>query len=66
MPNKLSRNESLIDIQNAEKAGLPAIRFEYKSGPLKFLVNNGYAIRVNYHDAQGSGSFLIGEANATT
>ncbi len=51
--------QSPIDIRNAEKAELPAIRFEYKSGPLKYLINNGYTIRVNYHDAPRSGSFLI-------
>jgi carbonic anhydrase len=53
------KEQSPIDIRNAEKAELPAIRFEYKSGPLKYLINNGYTIRVNYHDAPGSGSFLI-------
>ena len=37
---------------------LPALRFEYHRGPLKFLVNNGYTIRVNYHDAPGSGNYL--------
>ncbi|HUE03312.1 MAG TPA: carbonic anhydrase family protein [Bryobacteraceae bacterium] len=55
------KEQSPIDIRNAEKAELPAIRFEYKSGPLKYLINNGYTIRVNYHDAPGSGnSFIAG------
>jgi carbonic anhydrase len=53
------KQQSPIDIRNAEKAELPAIRFEYKSGPLKYLINNGHTIRVNYHDAPGSGNFLI-------
>ena len=53
------REQSPIDIQTAEKADLPAIRFEYISGPLKYLINNGHTIRVNYHDAPGSGNFLI-------
>ena len=53
------KEQSPIDIQNAEKAELPALRFEYKSGPLKYLINNGYTIRVNYHDAPESGNFLI-------
>jgi carbonic anhydrase len=41
------------------EANLPAIRFEYKSGPLRYLINNGKTIRVNYHDAPESGNFLI-------
>lgn len=53
------KEQSPIDIRNAEKADLPALRFEYKSGPLKYLINNGHTIRVNYHDAPGTGSFLI-------
>jgi len=53
------KEQSPIDIETAEKAELPALRFEYKSGPLKYLINNGYTIRVNYHDTPGSGSFLI-------
>jgi carbonic anhydrase len=54
---KTGREQSPIDIQNAEKATLPAIRFEYKNGPLK-IINNGYtAVRVNY--PPGNGNFLI-------
>jgi carbonic anhydrase len=53
------KEQSPIDIRNAEKADLPALQFEYISSPLKYLINNGYTIRVNYHDAPGSGSFLI-------
>ncbi len=56
---KDGKEQSPIDIRNAEKTELPAITFEYISGPLKYLINNGYTIRVNYHDAPGSGSFLI-------
>jgi carbonic anhydrase len=56
---KVGKEQSPIDIRNAEKAQLPALRFEYKSGPLKYLINNGYTIRVNYHDSPGSGNFLI-------
>ena len=37
---------------------LPAIRFEYKSGPLK-IINNGYtAVRVNYAPANGNFLFV--------
>jgi carbonic anhydrase len=53
------KEQSPIDIQHAEKADLPALRFEYKSGPLRYLVNNGHTIRVNYHDTPGSGNFFI-------
>jgi carbonic anhydrase len=53
------KEQSPIDIRNAEMAELPAIKFDYKSGPLKYLINNGYTIRVNYHDGPGSGNFLI-------
>jgi carbonic anhydrase len=50
------KEQSPIDIQSAEKADLPAIRFEYKSGPLN-IINNGYtAVRVDYVH---SGDFLI-------
>lgn len=53
------KEQSPIDIRDTVKADLPALRFEYKSGPLKYLINNGHTIRVNYHDAPGTGSFLI-------
>src|SRR5580704_10537916 len=53
------KEQSPIDIRGAQKADLPAIRFEYRSGPLKYLINNGHTIRVNYHDAPGTGNFLI-------
>jgi carbonic anhydrase len=54
----VGKEQSPIDIRSAEKAELPALRFESKSGPLKYLINNGYTIRVNYHDAPGSGNSL--------
>ncbi|MFZ0136825.1 MAG: carbonic anhydrase family protein [Candidatus Sulfotelmatobacter sp.] len=53
------KEQSPIDIQSAEKADLPALRFDSRSGPLKYLLNNGHTIRVNYHDAPGAGNFLI-------
>ena len=56
---KIGKQQSPIDIRNAEKADLPAIRFEYRSDPLKYLINNGYTIRVNYHDAPGSGNLAV-------
>jgi len=51
------KEQSPIDIGDAKKAALPAIRFEYKSSALKHLINNGYTIRVNY--PVGNGNFLI-------
>jgi carbonic anhydrase len=56
---KSGTEQSPIDIQNTEKTTLPVLRFEYKNGPLEYLINNGYTIRVNYHDAPGSGNFLV-------
>jgi carbonic anhydrase len=53
------RDQSPIDIRDAEKADLPALRFEYKSSPLKYVINNGYTIRVNYHDAPRTGDILM-------
>lgn len=51
--------QSPIDIETTRKAALPALKFESQSAPLRGLVNNGYTIRVNYHDAPGRGDFLI-------
>jgi carbonic anhydrase len=54
---KTGKQQSPIDIRDATKASLPAIRFEYKTGPLK-IINNGYtAVRVNY--PARNGNFLI-------
>jgi carbonic anhydrase len=51
------KEQSPVDIRNPTKSQLPAIRFEYKSGPLR-IINNGYtAVRVNY--APGNGNFLF-------
>jgi carbonic anhydrase len=54
----VGKEQSPIDIQNVVKADLPPLRFEFKSSPLKYLVNNGKTIRVNYHNAPGTGDFL--------
>jgi carbonic anhydrase len=53
------REQSPIDIRNARKTRLPAIRFEYQTSPVNYVINNGHTIRVNYHDAPGSGNFLV-------
>lgn len=51
------KQQSPIAIQNAEKADLPLLRFESKNVPLRYVINNGYTIRVNYHS--GNGNFLL-------
>ena len=49
--------QSPIDIRYAGKAALPALRFDFKPGPLD-IVNNGFtAVRVDY--APGNGNVLI-------
>ena len=58
-PCNAGKEQSPIDIQNSVKADLPTLQFESRSGPLKYLVNNGHTIRVNYHDAAGIGNLLI-------
>lgn len=55
----VGKEQSPINIQSAEKAQLPSLRFVSKIGPLKYLVNNGHTIRVNYHDAPGTGNLLM-------
>jgi len=52
------KEQSPIDIRDAQKAKLPALQFEYKPEPLKYLINNGHTIRVNYHDAKDAGSYV--------
>lgn len=51
--------QSPVDIRDPQKASLPAIRFEYIGEPLRYVINNGHTIRVNYHDGAGGGSFLV-------
>lgn len=53
------KQQSPINIRNTVKANLPPLHFEYKSEPLEYLINNGYTVRVNYHDASGAGSALV-------
>jgi carbonic anhydrase len=58
-PCNAGKNQSPIDIRRAQRSNLPALRFEFKSAPLKYVVNNGHTIRVNYPDAPGNGDLLI-------
>jgi carbonic anhydrase len=58
-PCNTGKAQSPIDIRTTEKTALPPLRFEYKRAPVHYVINNGYTIRVNYHDAPGSGSYLV-------
>jgi carbonic anhydrase len=51
------KEQSPIDIRNAEQAALSPLRFEDRRGPLNYVINNGYTIRVNY--PSGNGNWLI-------
>jgi carbonic anhydrase len=51
--------QSPIDIRDTRKAKLPALRFQYRSAPLGYVINNGHTIRVDYHDEPGTGSALL-------
>jgi carbonic anhydrase len=53
------KEQSPIDIDDSKRADLPKIRFEYVDEPLKYVINNAYTIRVNYHDPAGSGNYLV-------
>jgi len=58
----VGKEQSPIDIRVAQKADLPPLQFEYKSSALKYVINNGHTIRVNYHDAPGTeNSLVVGE-----
>jgi carbonic anhydrase len=53
------KEQSPIDIRETKRTALPALQFEYESEPLKYLINNGKTIRVNYHDPSDEGSALV-------
>lgn len=55
----VGKEQSPIDIRHAREAGLPPLRFEYRSEPARYVINNRHTLRVNYHDAPGSGSYLM-------
>jgi carbonic anhydrase len=58
-PCNTGQAQSPIDIRTARKTDLPPLRFEYQREPVHYVINNGHTIRVNYHDAPGTGSYLI-------
>lgn len=55
----VGREQSPIDIRNPRRADLPPLRFEYRRESARYVINNRYTLRVNYHDAPGTGSFLM-------
>lgn len=55
------KEQSPIDIREARRADLPPLLFQYVSEPVRYVINNGHTIRVNYHDAPGAGSALLVE-----
>lgn len=55
------REQSPVDIRGAQRAALPLLRFEYQGGPLKYLINNGKTVRVNYHGADNQNFLIVGD-----
>jgi len=55
----LGKSQSPIDIRSVERVHLPPLRFDYKREPIRYVINNGATIRVNYHDSPGTGSYLV-------
>jgi carbonic anhydrase len=53
------KQQSPIDIRGTKKAQLPPLRFEHINEPVGYVINNGHTIRIDYHDAAGTGSFLV-------
>jgi carbonic anhydrase len=53
------QEQSPVDIRDPQKAKLPALRFEYASEAVNYVINNGHTIRVDYHDPAGRGSYLV-------
>jgi carbonic anhydrase len=53
----MGHTQSPIDIEDARKADLPALKFDYHAVPLN-IIDNGHTIQVNY--APGS-TFSVGE-----
>jgi carbonic anhydrase len=51
------KEQSPIDIRSAKTAKLPPLRFGWRLAPLRYVVNNGHTIRVNYKP--GNGNFLM-------
>ncbi len=55
------KEQSPIDLRDAVRADLPPLRFESRSSPLDFVINNGHTIRVNYRRGNGNRLFVGGQ-----
>lgn len=55
------REQSPIDIRHAVTADLPPLQFDYHAGPFEHLINNGYAVRVNYHEDEQPNVLRVGD-----
>lgn len=53
------KEQSPIDIRHPQKSKLPALRFEYATEAVNYVINNAHTIRVDYHDPAGHGSYLV-------
>jgi carbonic anhydrase len=53
------REQSPVDIRGAHPADLPPLVFAYVVEPVRYVINNAHTIRVDYHDAPGTGSALL-------
>lgn len=51
------KEQSPIDIRNAQNADLPPLKFDSRKAPLRYVINNRHTIRVDYH--AGNDNFLI-------
>lgn len=51
------KEQSPIDIRDAQVADLPVMRMKSKTGKIKYVTNNAHTIRVNY--PVGNGNFLL-------
>jgi carbonic anhydrase len=53
----IGNTQSPIDIKDAKKADLPALKFDYHAVPLN-IIDNGHTVQVNYAP---DSTFTVGE-----
>jgi carbonic anhydrase len=56
-PCNAGREQSPIDIRDAQATDLPELRFAFRNAPLRPVINNGHTIRLNY--PPGNGNLLL-------
>jgi carbonic anhydrase len=59
------RKQSPIDIRETVKRKLPALRFAFRNGPVN-IINNGYAVRVDYTAGSGDSLTVSGKSYELT